>query len=101
MLVFVSRYFIPSAVQVVDKLKERGLYTNSYMIFLSDNGGNPASGGNNFPLRGAKKTLYEGGCRVPAFVHSPLLSSGVFSELAHAVDWLPTIVFGFAKVEST
>ena len=27
----------------------------------------------NFPLRGSKGTLYEGGTEVPRFIHSPLL----------------------------
>ena len=72
------------------------------MVVASDNGGSPAAGGNNYPLRGAKKTLFEGGVRVPAFVHSPLLAAAargaVFTGLFHVSDWLPTLVHGAAGV---
>ena len=29
--------------------------------------------GNNFPLRGCKSNIYEGGIRVPAFIHSTMI----------------------------
>ena len=45
-------------------------------ILLSDNGGKIDDGyydggASNLPLKGQKGTYYEGGVRVPAFVHSP------------------------------
>ena len=45
---------------------------------MSDNGGrfikNASDSDNpNFPLRGFKNTIYEGGTKVPAFISSPLL----------------------------
>lgn len=45
------------------------------LFFLSDNGATlgQAGGGSNWPLRGSKFTPYEGGVRVPAFVHSPYI----------------------------
>ena len=41
--------------------------------FFSQNGGASYIAGSNWPLRGAKSTLWEGGTRVPAFVYSKTL----------------------------
>ena len=70
-----------SVDQVVRALRSSGHYDNTVIIFLSDNGArrmvdtslpNP-----NHPLRGSKGSVYEGGTKVPAFVHSPLLGQGL------------------------
>ena len=58
---------------MVSALKKSGLYKNSVIIFSSDNGGNLPTV-SNFPLRGQKGWLYEGGVKAVQFVHSPLLS---------------------------
>ena len=77
-------------------IEDRGVLDNTYFIFASDNGGCPTSGGRNYPLRGGKSTLFEGGSRVEAFVYSNLLDSGrrgsEHSGLFHVSDWFPTIV---------
>ena len=62
--------------QLVDGLKETNQYNRTVIIFMSDNGGRYITGANktsnpNYPLRGYKSTVYEGGTRVPGLVHAP------------------------------
>ncbi|KAH6945093.1 hypothetical protein HPB50_007197 [Hyalomma asiaticum] len=84
--------------QVIEALYRKGMLSNSVVVFTSDNGGMPigsdSNTGANWPLRGTKGTLWEGGVRVPAIVWSLLLKPGpriVIPGLAHAADWLPTL----------
>ncbi|XP_033647411.1 arylsulfatase I-like [Asterias rubens] len=86
-----------SVGNVTRALKEAGLYDNSIIFFSTDNGG-PAHGfdfnhANNYPLRGTKLSLWEGGVRGTAFVHSNLLKkpARISHDLLHVCDWLPTI----------
>ena len=57
--------------KIVNALKMADLYENSVIVFSTDNGGPTEA--SNFPFRGVKEQLYEGGIRGLAFVHSPLL----------------------------
>ncbi|KAK2822853.1 hypothetical protein Q5P01_022918 [Channa striata] len=75
-------------------LRKLGYYKNSVIIYSTDNGAQPFTGGSNWPLRGRKGTYWEGGVRGVAFVHSPLLRRRrrVSRALLHITDWFPTLV---------
>ncbi|XP_077381203.1 arylsulfatase I-like [Festucalex cinctus] len=75
-------------------LRKSGLYRDSVIIYSTDNGAQPFTGGSNWPLRGRKGTYWEGGVRGVAFVHSPLLRRRrrVSNALVHITDWFPTLL---------
>lgn len=75
-------------------LRETGLRDNTIVIFMSDNGSAQGYGYYNAGMRGGKKTLFEGGHRVPAFIRWPAggLGTGAVPELTQVQDLLPTLV---------
>ncbi|CAK9296359.1 unnamed protein product [Gordionus sp. m RMFG-2023] len=81
--------------RIVRALQRENLYNDTLIVFTSDNGGQVLQGGNNYPLRGNKGTLWEGGIRVAGFIHAKflkLIKGYVRNKLIHAVDWYPTFV---------
>ncbi|KAK3738531.1 hypothetical protein QZH41_012039 [Actinostola sp. cb2023] len=78
---------------VTSALRNKGLWDNTLMVFSTDNGGMPTCGGYNWPLRGCKATLWEGGVRGAAFVHGSMIEKKgrKCKELLHVTDWFPTL----------
>ncbi|MEO9476594.1 MAG: sulfatase-like hydrolase/transferase [Cyclobacteriaceae bacterium] len=81
--------------RVVDALQAQGVYDNTLIVFLSDNGGRTDQGGNNFPLSGSKGNTLEGGFRVPMFWHWPsnVPSDQTYDHVISALDFYPTFAY--------
>eukprot|EP00929_Paragymnodinium_shiwhaense_P113678 TRINITY_DN81982_c0_g1_i1.p1 TRINITY_DN81982_c0_g1~~TRINITY_DN81982_c0_g1_i1.p1 ORF type:complete len:617 (-),score=56.81 TRINITY_DN81982_c0_g1_i1:356-2116(-) len=100
-----------TVAQMVQLLKEYKLYNDTLIWAYSDNGGMtqftdawPASASSNWPLRGSKSTLFEGGIRSVSWLFGGALPASVQGtrnhDLLHAVDILPTLA-GLAGVASS
>jgi arylsulfatase A-like enzyme len=84
--------FDDSVGQLLGRLKDLGLVTNTLVVFTSDNGATQQS--SQEPLRGNKGCYYEGGIRVPLFMRWPGViradsRSGI--PVAH-LDLFPTLL---------
>lgn len=78
--------------RVVDTLKKEGVWENTLLFFLTDNGGSKAMSAVNTPLRGAKQQNYEGGIRTPFIVSWPAGFKGgrTIATPITSLDILPT-----------
>src|SRR2546427_6844183 len=78
---------------IMAKLDDLKLANNTVLIFTSDNGGE-RNVTDNFPLRGGKSHLYEGGLRVPCLVRWPgKIKPGRVSEAPIITqDFYPTMI---------
>ena len=61
---------------------------------MSTSGGLIKLFSSNYPLRGGKKSVYEGGVRSYTVVRAPGLAATnvTWPGMIHAIDWLPTLV---------
>lgn len=84
---------------LVNLLKEKGIYENTIIIFTSDNGTHkegghdPAFFNSSGGLRGIKRDLYEGGIRTPFVVQWPkhIQPGSVNTHISAFWDFLPTM----------
>ena len=77
------------------------------VIFQSDNGGTSSflengkrtARGCNFPYKGYKSTLFEGGTLSPSLIYSTKTRfvNREISSIVHITDWFPTILW-FARI---
>lgn len=89
-----------SVGKIIESLHENEMLKDSIVVFMSDNGAatdDPLWGhenfGSNWPLRGKKGSVHEGGVRGVAAIWSPWLKQKniVSKNLFHITDWLPTL----------
>jgi arylsulfatase A-like enzyme len=88
--------------RVLKALDDLGLADNTIVVFSSDHGatfevgneGASAYHDSNRPFRGQKRTLWEGGIRVPAVVRWPghVPAKRVSPEVVHMTDVFPTFL---------
>jgi len=80
--------------RIVASLKAKEMWTNTLLVMVADNGGPPYVANSNWPMRGGKWTMWEGGTHLAAFaVHGGgLLPQKRFAGLAHHADWAATFV---------
>ncbi|CAA6693087.1 Arylsulfatase [Lentimonas sp. CC19] len=88
--------------EVVDALKRKGMYENTVLFFLSDNGATMEGGKiswlgahlSNTPYRGFKSKTFNGGISSPLIVHFPERFAAYHGDVrknrAHIIDLLPT-----------
>merc|ERR1712048_13328 len=67
---------------VTSALRRKGVWNETLLLFVSDNGGTGA--GNNYPLRGEKATPWEGGTRVAAFLAGGFLPKKLWGQRSSA-----------------
>jgi arylsulfatase I/J len=78
---------------ITDKLKDEGVWDNTVVMLLSDNGGPlylPGSG-NNHPLKGGKYSDWEGGIRTNALISGGYIPEDrrgtVYDKVVSIADW--------------
>ena len=96
--------------QITDALKSdiNNIWENTLVVVMTDNGATQKELRSNYPLRGSKKTLYEGGTKSPGFISGGILNrynnsnsnnnssesliGGINNDLIHITDWYLTFL---------
>jgi arylsulfatase A-like enzyme len=77
--------------EIIARVKQSGAGENTFLMFLSDNGG--SGNGGNAPLRAGKGAMWEGGLRVPFIAWWPgrVPAGKVTDEFLTSLELLPTL----------
>lgn len=76
---------------LISYLENQNLLENTLLLFISDNGA--AGTGSNYPLRGNKASVWEGGHRVPAIAYwKNHIEPSTSEETILTMDIFPTLV---------
>jgi len=87
-----TEYLDDAIGRVLDTLDGESMTRDTLVLFFSDNGGPTGIGANNGPLRGGKRSTFEGGIRVPALMRWPArLKPGRSDQLLTVMDLFPTL----------
>ncbi len=80
--------------KILKTIDDAGISDKTLVIFTNDNGGQTKTGANNFPLRGAKGSLWEGGVRVPMAMRWPgkIKTGSVINSPVISLDFVPTLI---------
>jgi arylsulfatase A-like enzyme len=78
--------------EILAVLRESDIEKDTFVIFLSDNGG--SGNGGNAPLKGAKSTMWEGGLRVPFIARWPgrIPAGRVLDDFLTSLEIFPTLL---------
>jgi arylsulfatase A-like enzyme len=90
---YAALYRMDAAIgAVLDQLSKNGEDKNTFILFLSDNGG--SGNGGNAPLKGRKGQMWEGGLRVPFLAAWPgrLPEGRVVDSFFTSLELFPTIL---------
>ncbi|RLD30441.1 MAG: arylsulfatase [Bacteroidetes bacterium] len=80
--------------EIIQKLKDEGLYENTLVVFFSDNGGATINHSWNGPLSGCKGNCREGGIRVPMIWQWPdqIPANKRNNAVVSSLDLLPSFL---------
>jgi len=82
-------------LNITNALKEKGMYNDTLIFFLSDNGGITSYGTSNGVFRGQKGSFLDGGVRVSGFISgvplNPSAKNTSFNGLVFVTDIFATI----------